>query len=670
MAHRNTNLPVALRLHFATAAAVVALIALSVGVYIYVANQIFDARVSTLRHVVDAATSIVSGFEARERDGHMTRQEAQTAAAAALRSLRHGGDDYVWINDMTPRVIMHPMSAKLEGQDVGGLTDPAGKHMFSAFVDVVKAQGAGVVPYLWPRPGEQAPVPKLSDVAGFAPWGWVIGTGVYIDDVIAAQRRVALTLTAATFATSLMVGLVIWFLGRSVTAPIRALNDATTSMARGDLDNDVPGLSRRDEFGALARSLEVLRDHARARRQLEQAAEAERASQNRRQTVMEQYTQEFGASVSGVLATLTSASDDMRRTAGAMTTAAGHTRTQATQTAQGAREATQNLTSVAAATEEMAASATEIGRRGRQVSDAAKTAVTAAHQSNEMVQQLIASANEIGNVVQLIADVATQTNLLALNATIEAARAGEAGRGFAVVANEVKALAEQTHKATAEVGARIETIRASTNDAGAAIAGVADAIQRAHEAAADIASSIEQQSHATQEIVTAVQSVFKATEGTADAMTNLTGVADEAGTIGESLLASADEVRRQTGTLREEVDQFLVATRAVDTNRRKYERIPVKHMRGTMRFVLNGDKRAETVELVDVSHGGAGVRCALRLPPGLEVALELPDSAGQIDGRVARADGERLGIAFRQDDVTFSRADRVVSKLVPAKRAA
>ena len=664
------RIPVALRLHLATAAAVLALIVLSVSVYVIAAEQITSARVATLRHVTESATSIVAGFEARERAGEMTRAEAQTAAATTLRTLRYGSNDYVWINDMTPRVVMHPMLPKLEGQDVGGLADPAGKHMFAAFTDVVRAQGAGVVPYLWPRPGDSAPVPKMSYVRGFAPWGWVIGTGVYVDDLIAAQRRVALVLAFATLLTSLLVGGVTWWLGRGVAGPLRALNGITEQMAAGNLDNDIPGLSRGDEFGTLARSLDVLRNHARERLRLEHSAASEQASKDRRQSVMEQHTQEFGASVSGVLTTLASASDDMRRTADSMTAAAEQTRTQASQTASGAGAAAENLTSVAAATEQMAASADEIGRRVREVTEAAQTAVIAATRSDEMVKGLIASANEIGTVVQLIANIASQTNLLALNATIEAARAGEAGKGFAVVANEVKALAAQTHKATSEVGARIEIVRASTRDAGAAIAGVGVAIQRAHKAAADIAASIEQQSSANREIVVAVQSVFKATAGVTNAMTELSGVADEAGTISQSLLGSADDVRRQTMTLREEVDQFLLATRTAGDNRRKYERLPMRGVRGVVAFVLGGAKHAEPLTVIDLSRGGVALESTLRLPAGLEVTLELPGAGTPLAARVARSEGGRLGLAFRQDEATIASTDRVLAMLEPNPRAA
>ncbi|MEI7712951.1 MAG: methyl-accepting chemotaxis protein, partial [Rhodospirillales bacterium] len=297
-------------------------------------------------------------------------------------------------------------------------------------------------------------------------------------------------------------------------------------------------------------------------------------------------------------------------------------------------------------------------------------AVVAANRSDEMVKGLIASANEIGNVVRMIANIASQTNLLALNATIEAARAGDAGKGFAVVANEVKTLAAQTQKATTEVATRIESIRASTRDAGAAIAGVSDAIHRANDAAADIAASIEQQGTATREIVVAVQSVFSATEGVARSMEDLSGVADEAGLVSRTLLGSADGVRTQTTTLREEVDQFLHATRNAGDNRRKYERVPTSGLRCELRFQQNGQPRSATLTATDLSRGGIGFESTLPLPAGLDVIVVAPGIDRPLPARVARNEAGRLSLAFRQDDATFALTDKLLATLAPTRRAA
>ena len=563
-----SRLPVAWRLHLATAAALLAIVGICLGVYSVEARRIGDARLDMLRVVTQSAVAIAAGYQADAQAGRMTQAAAQTATLAALRAIRYAGDEYVWVNDMHPNVVMHPIKPELDGKDVSRMADPQGKRLFVAFVDTVRKSGAGVVAYLWPRPGSSQPVPKLSYVQGFQPWGWVIGTGVYVDDLATARHRLALTLIGMTVIAGAAVGMVIWLLGRGVARPTKAMTAATAQLAAGDLDTAVPGLQRGDEFGALARALAVLRDAARDRERLEQEAAAERVAKDRRQAAMERHTQDFGASVSGVLDMLGAAADEMRQSADTMAGAAESTRAQATETTGSASEATQSLASVAAAAEEMAASAEEIGRRIREVTAAAEASVAAARQSDTMVNTLVATTAEIGTVVRLISDIAGQTNLLALNATIEAARAGEAGKGFAVVAGEVKGLAAQTRSATEEVTTRIAAVRASTDAASQAIAGVNQAIGQVRDAAAEIASAIEQQGAATREIAATVQSVSATTDSATRSMTNLSEVADQTGAASQSVLAAAAAIRQQATTLRGEVDHFLQASRSAGDERR------------------------------------------------------------------------------------------------------
>ncbi|MDE2198431.1 MAG: cache domain-containing protein [Rhodospirillales bacterium] len=667
---RLSDRSVRIRLHVATFVAVLALVLVSVGVYRIEAGRLVSDRVATLRAVAQSAGAIAAGYQAEEQAGRMTRQAAQLATLAALRKLRYGGSEYVWVNDMGPTVVMHPISPALEGKDVGGLADPTGFHMFAAFVRMVRRHGAGVVSYMWPKPGSSAPVPKMSYVQGFKPWGWVIGTGVYVDDLVAAEWRLVAGLAGLTALAGGIVGAVIWLLGRGIARPVDALDVATRRLARGELDAEVPGLERGDEFGALARSLMVLRDGARERVRLESVSATTRAARDRRQLVMEEHTQEFGASVSAVLGLLSAAIDKMRASADSMAKAAETTRAQTADTAAGANEAAQNLTSVAAATEEMAASADEIGRQIGAVTSAAGAAVEATEQSDRMLRELIASAGEIGNVVQLISDIAGQTNLLALNATIEAARAGEAGKGFAVVANEVKALAAQTHKATAEVGSRIAAIRASTSDAARAITGVSSAIERVHVAAAEIASSINQQGTATREIAAAVQSVFIATGGVTQAMGELSGVADQAGASSLSVLGAADDVHRQTVTLREEVDQFLVAAQAADDDRRKYERVPAPGLQAQLRYGPQFENRTAPLAAIDLSRSGIALRGEVAIQAGEEAQLHIPGIDAPIPARVARTAAQTIGLVFRQDARTLGLVDQVMARLPQAPAVA
>ncbi len=657
-----SRLPVAWRLHLATLVAVLSLGLVSATIYVMQAGRLEQQRVTTLRAVVQGAVAIVAHYQNEAAQGHMDTAAAQAAALTALRATRYLGDEYLWVNDLTPRVIMHPIKPELDGKDVSGLVDPAGQHMFLTIVHVAKTTGSGVVPYLWPRPGEAQPVPKLSYVQLFRPWGWVIGTGVYVDDVIAARHRLAATLALLTLLSGGLVAAVIGWLGRSVAQPVRHLTTATDHLAHNRLDADIPGLARGDEFGALARALAILRDKARERERLEQQIQADRALADRRHAALEQNTQDFGASISGVMTMLGGAADQMRRSAGEMTGAAEDTRTRAGVTTTDAKAATQNLASVAAAAEEMAASANEIGRRIQDVTGATDHAVEAARSSDRMVRDLIGSVEEIGSVVQMISAIAQKTNLLALNATIEAARAGEAGRGFAVVAGEVKALATQTRDATGEVSTRIAAVQASTTDAGEAIAGVTRAIDRVREAAAEIAASIAEQGAATREIAATVQAVSVSTDATVGAMAALSAVADRSGETSRQVLTAADAIARQADTLREEVDLFLAAARNTGKERRTVQRVPLQHAAATLR----DGSTSITVRLLDLAPLGVGLEGQAALSIGQEVTLHLPSDSRPVRGRVARVGAGRIGIVFRQDPANLVPIEALLRQLPAA----
>jgi methyl-accepting chemotaxis protein len=377
------------------------------------------------------------------------------------------------------------------------------------------------------------------------------------------QATIPVMLGAIVIAMLLCLGAA-GFVIFGVARPLTRLTAVVGRMAGGDLDvadRDMPGLERGDDFGALAKALSVLRDSARERVRLEREAGEVRAAADVRQASMEQYTKDFGTSVSGVMATLSDAAEGISESATVMTRTAENTRSRADETASGSMRAAQSLSAVAAAAEEMAVTASEVGRHIGHVTSSTEAAVEAVGRSERIVTGLVDAVAQIGSVVQMIRDIAGQTNLLALNATIEAARAGEAGKGFAVVASEVKTLASNTRKATEEVNARILSVQASTDEARQAIGGVTAAISRVHEAAGEIAASIEQQSLATREIASSVQSVSNETDVTTQAMSALSAVADETSSASKTVLDAAGRVQQQTVTLRQEVDNFLSAAR-------------------------------------------------------------------------------------------------------------
>ncbi|WP_312064412.1 methyl-accepting chemotaxis protein, partial [Brevundimonas sp.] len=230
------------------------------------------------RKTVEVAHSVVSHYQAQEQAGVMTRPQAQAAALSTLRALRYGQDDYFWVNDMQPRMVMHPFSPQLEGQDLSAKTDADGVFMFREMTEIARRDGAGFLNYRWAKPGQEEPASKVSYVKAFKPWGWVIGSGVYTDQIVAAVAGAALTLGGMALAVAVAMGVAGWMLGRSVAGPVVALADRMKRLADGDKASAIPGLARHDEIGRMAGALEVFRDAAIANERLEAEAAVQRAA--------------------------------------------------------------------------------------------------------------------------------------------------------------------------------------------------------------------------------------------------------------------------------------------------------------------------------------------------------------------------------------------------------
>jgi len=378
----------------------------------------------------------------------------------------------------------------------------------------------------------------------------------------------AASVARTSFVTGMLVALVLIaaciFSVFSIARPMRALTAAMEKLAGGDFSVVLPGLGRKDEVGEVAGAVEKFKivSEQKARAETEAKTQQDRIAAEQRKQEMRRLADSFEGAVGEIVGTVSSASTELEASATTLTSTAERTQQLTTVVAAASEEASTNVQSVASATEELSSSITEISRQVQESARVASEAVGQARSTTERVSELSKAATRIGDVVELINTIAGQTNLLALNATIEAARAGEAGRGFAVVASEVKALAEQTAKATGEIGQQISGIQTATQQSVGAIKDISDTIEKLSEISSTIAAAVEEQGAATQEISRNVQ---QAAHGTHQVSANITDVqrgASETGSASSQVLSAAQMLSTDSERLKLEVGRFLETVRA------------------------------------------------------------------------------------------------------------
>jgi len=457
-------------------------VVLAASVYIYetvLKEGMLNEKRAAMAELVESAHSIVSDFYKQAKKGLITEEEAKEQAKRILASMRYGKNGYFFINDFAHHCVMHPINPKLNGKDLSGVKDPDGKYLFKEFVKVCKEKGEGFIFYKWSKPGHDEPVAKVSFVKAFEPWGWIIGSGVYIDDVEQALMAYKIDGLIVLGILVVIIGLSTFFLSSSVAGPVQNLAMRLKKLSSEDADLtrriplDVKGEDDlRNEIDAIGWYFNSFMDQLQGmvKEITERTQELERQMQDlvHDAKVMKEDMEAIDLFT-----------DEVRDTINVTN---------------------KTVSGVAAAMEEMASTVSEIAQNTSQASMVANDASSEASNTEEIIRRFVESAAKISEVSQLIGVIAEQTNLLALNATIEAARAGEAGKGFAVVANEVKELAKQTGGSVDEINVVVEALRRESQNATKAMGKILETIQRVAEFSESVASAVEEQTATTQEV--------------------------------------------------------------------------------------------------------------------------------------------------------------------------